>query len=251
MAERFEGHDPGQGSDTAGVLWAGRTLTGTGFDHDTGEADEVLLAALDDRGDEEALVAAVAAARLIVPVLAVAGESADVDGRTADATSDMAAVTLTAPDGQRALPAFTSGAALRGWDAAARPVPVTAQRAALAAVQERCEVIVLDPGSIDPCALRPSIVWALAMARPWVPAHRDPQVQDAVRDAVDAEPAATVYTVAAGPQGGLDLTLTLRPGLDQPELQALLTRIGERLAADGEVRARIDAMAFRIATAGG
>ena len=46
----------------------------------------------------------------------------------------MAAMTLLAADGHRALPVFTSIAALAAWDPAARPVPVTAARAAQAAV---------------------------------------------------------------------------------------------------------------------
>lgn len=250
MAGGSVGNNPGQGSDSAGVPWAGRTLTGTGFEGDSGEADPALAAALGDRSDEEALVAAVATARLVVPVVAVPGESADVDGRTADATSDMAAVTLNAPDGQRALPAFTSMAALQAWDACARPVPVTAQRAAQAAVQERCDVIVLDVGAARPYVLRPSMVWALAMARPWVPAHEDPQVAAALDAAVGAEPDATAYRTSSTAQGALQVTLELRPGLDRDELRTSVTRIGERLAADGEVRARIDAVSFRIATAG-
>src|SRR5690606_37868155 len=64
MTGRFDGHDPRGGHDTAGVPWAGRTLSGTGFDDDTGEADPALAAALAEPDDEEALVAAVAAARL-------------------------------------------------------------------------------------------------------------------------------------------------------------------------------------------
>lgn len=243
---RFEGHDPARGQDTAGVPWSGRTLTGTGFDTDTGEADPSLVAALTERDDEVSLVAAVADARLLVPVVAVPGEATRVDGLVADAGSDLAAVTLVAPDGVRALPAFSSVAALTSWDPAARPVPVTAQRAALAAAQEGCEVIVLDVGAPAPYVLRASMLCALATARPWLPAHRDPQVRATLDAAVSAEPAVTAYAMAAGPGGGLQVTLTLRPGLDRTALQALLTRIGEQIATDGEVRARIDALSFRL-----
>ena len=41
---RFTGHEPAAGHDTGGVPWAGRTLTGTGFDDDTGAADARLAA---------------------------------------------------------------------------------------------------------------------------------------------------------------------------------------------------------------
>ena len=132
---RFSEHDPAAGHDTGGVPWQGRTLTGTGFDDDTGEADAELarlLAAPDP--DPTVLVHAVAAARLIIPIVAVPSEIDESSGIPVDAVSDMASVTLVAPDGQKALPAFTSTAALARWNAEARPVPVTAQRAALAAV---------------------------------------------------------------------------------------------------------------------
>ncbi|MGC1207341.1 MAG: SseB family protein, partial [Ornithinimicrobium sp.] len=127
--------------------WQGRTLAGTGFDADDGLADRRLLTALgitsdvtgssetavpaarvtSEPSDDIELVRAVSQARLIIPIVAVPGE---------DASSDMAAVTLSAPDGRKALPAFTSAEQLARWDARSRPVPVSAQRAALAGVQE-------------------------------------------------------------------------------------------------------------------
>lgn len=254
MTHRFDGHDPRRGTDTAGVPWTGRTLGATGFEADTGEADAALAAALQQPEDEVALVAAVAAARLLTPVVAVPGETEEVGALAADASSDMASVTLTAPDGTRALPVFSSTTTLASWDPSARPVPVTAQRAALAAVQEGCEVMVLDlpgPGTPagdrpEPCTLRSSMVWALAMGRPWVPAHRDQHVADAVAAAVAGEPAVGAHELEGGEDGGLQVVLALRPGLTPEEVRALVTRVGERLAADGEVRARIDALGFSL-----
>lgn len=255
MSHRFSEHDPRAGHDTGGVPWLGRTLTGTGFDGDTGAADAVLaglLATSDGERDEHAIVAAVAQARLIVPIMAVPGEIDVSSGIPVDATSDMASVTLVAPDGQRALPAFTSTQALVSWNPEARPVPVTAQRAALAAVQEGCDVIPLDlpvpPGSAA-FTLRASMVWALAMAREWRPAHEDEHVAEALRRAVRTEDAVRSHDLAGGVDGELQLTLAVAPGLTQDELQQLLTRVGERLATDGETRARIDALAFRIVRA--
>ncbi|WP_289018856.1 SseB family protein [uncultured Ornithinimicrobium sp.] len=260
MTHRFSSHDPLEGSDSAGVPWQGRTLTGTGFDQDDGTADEGLASLLQahrragDGGggpplDPAELVAAVARARLIVPVVAVPGEIDDSSGVPVDTRSDMASVTLVAPDGARALPAFTSVAALTEWNADARPVPVTAQRAALAAVQEGCSVIPLDlpspPGSAA-YLLRPSMVWALAMGRTWVPAHEDDQVLRAVAAAVADQEAVVDHRCTAGPDGALQVELTLAPGLGQEEIRRLVTGVGERIAADGEARARIDAVAFRL-----
>jgi hypothetical protein len=250
VTHRFSGHDPAEGHDTGGVPWAGRTLSGTGFDQDTGEADARLahLLAQEDP-DPVALVDAVSRARLVVPIVAVPGEIDDSSGIPVDATSDMASVTLVAPDGQRALPAFTSTAALSAWDAGARPVPVTAQRAALAAVQEGCDVIPLDlaaPPGPAAYTLRPSMVWALAMGRAWLPAHRDQHVADAVAVAVADEPVVAAHAVTDAGDGGLRVELALRPGLTREQMGQLLGRIGERIAADGEARARIDALAFAV-----
>ncbi len=259
---RFEGHDPTAGQDTAGVPWSGRTLTGTGFDGDLGQADPRLAHALEEvrnsgngqggAGDAEAaLLAAVWGARLLVPVVAVPAQAAESDHSTDSSDSrkvgsDMAAITLVASDGVTALPAFTSVDALAGWDAAARPVPVTAQRAALAAVQEGCASIVLDVGTPTSVALRPSMVWALATARVWTPAHLDPHVDAAVSAAVSTEAAATAYALGPGAGGALRITLSLRPGLGPADVRTLVTRIGEHIATDGEVRARIDALTFTL-----
>ena len=46
--------------------------------------------------------------------------------------------------------------------------------------------------------------------------------------------------------GILRVVLSLRPGLDPAQVQALATRLGERIATDGEARARIDGLAFAI-----
>ena len=44
----------------------------------------------------------------------------------------------------------------------------------------------------------------------------------------------------------LGVVLDLRPGLAPEQVRAVATRVGERLATDGELRARIDGLAFRI-----
>lgn len=258
---RFTGHDPHRGTDTGGVPWSGRTLQPTGFEGDTGQADPELVAALQrvlsgtgsDIAAEQALVAAVARARLLVPVVAVAGETEEIEGLTADASSDMAAVTLTAPDGTRALPVFSSQAALQEWDDHARPVPVTAARAAQAAVQEGCQVIVIDPPSPGTreraratYALRGSMVWALAMARDWVPAHHDEQVRAAVASAAAADPRIVGHSCAAGEHGALQITVALPPGGSAELVQDVVIALAQRLATDGEVRARIDALSFAV-----
>jgi hypothetical protein len=245
------GSDPSAtgAKDSAAMPWAGRELSTSGFETDTGAADSALVAALARPGDDLGLMRALEAARLIVPVVAEPVE-VDSSARLAVETQvDMAAVTLVAPDGQRALPVFTGTETLASWDPDARPVPVTPSRAAQAAVTERCDVIVVDVAGPATRVLRPSMVWALAQERPWEPAVSDPFVDRSVAAAVRDEDHVTAYDLEDGRptgQGVLGVVLDLRPGLRPEEVRAVATRVGERLASDGELRARVDGLAFRI-----
>ena len=235
--------------DSARVPWSGRELSPSGFEADTGAADPVLLAALAAGRDDTTLMRVVEASRLVVPVVAEPTEVDGSRGLTVEKRVDMAAVTLVAPDGQRALPVFTGTASLAAWDATARPVPVTASRAAQAAVSEGCEVMVVDVAGPTTRVLRPSMVWALAQQRPWEPAHTDPFVDRSVAAALRDERDVTAYRVEEGTphgEGVLGVVLELRPGLAPHDVREVATRVGERLATDGELRARIDGLAFRI-----
>jgi len=244
--------------DSGGVQWSGRELSGTGFEGDMGAADPTLLGALDDPRDEIALMRAVAQARLLIPIVAVEADGSasqddsvvtdDSGERSAGRSTDMAVVTLTSSDGQRAFPVFSSLKALLVWDATARPSPVTSSRAAQGAVTERCDVMLLDCGSGHECVLRPSMVWALAQQRDWLPAHTDPFVTQALLRATADEDDVVACSGEGDPAqtGILRVVLSLRAGLDAARVQSLATRIGERIAADGEARARIDGLSFTI-----
>ena len=127
-----------------------RSLPDPGFAADDGTADEQLTAALaaydrDPAGERTAAVAALAGARVLVPVVAVLGEvEHDAEGLARDKSSDMATVLLRGRDGRSALLAFTGLAALQRWRADARPVPVRAVDAARAALQEGADALVVD-----------------------------------------------------------------------------------------------------------
>ncbi|KRE43306.1 SseB family protein [Knoellia sp. Soil729] len=225
-----------------------RDLVFTGFEGDDGSAAPDVVAALTSQ-DPAALMRALHGSRLLVPIVAEPVETATEGGLTVDKQTDMAAVTLVAPDGERALPVFTSLASLAAWDAAARPVPVTSARAGQAAVSERCDVIVIDVAGPTTFALRPSMVWALAQEREWLAPHLDPFVETSVSRALALEPAVRGHRLEEGAparRGILGLALELEDGLEPAEIQQIATRVGERLATDGELRARIDGLAFRI-----
>ncbi len=127
----------------------GSRIPDPGFAGDDGSADPTLATALAayDAGsaDRAQVLAALTRARLLVPVVALLGEvEHDDHGLAHDKTSDMAAVLITRPDGRRGLLAFTGTATMRAWDADARPVPVSAATAALAAVQQEADALVVD-----------------------------------------------------------------------------------------------------------
>lgn len=127
----------------------GARIPDPGFAGDEGEADPRLSVALADYGSGVAtyvdVLDAIWGSRLLVPVVAVADEvEIDAHGRAHDKTSDMATVLMRGADGRMALLAFTGLDALSAWQADARPVAVSCQTAARAAVQESAAALVVD-----------------------------------------------------------------------------------------------------------
>jgi hypothetical protein len=126
-----------------------RLLAGAGAPDDRGEPDPALTAALAayaaDPAHEPEVLAALGAARLLVPVVAELGQSeTGADGLVRDKSADMATVLMRGADGRLALLAFTGLEALHRWDPDARPVPVPARTAALAALQDGAEALLID-----------------------------------------------------------------------------------------------------------
>jgi hypothetical protein len=229
------------------VPWAGRTLTPQPFAGDDGSPDPVLGQALSDhaagRGSLRAVAAALAEARVMVPIVAVLGDEHPLpSGLRGDLGADMALVTLTGADGRRALPVFTGTAALAGWDATARPVPVEAARAAQAAVAEGCDVLVLDPAGPVPLVLPRPVVWALGQGRPWLPAAEDPEVLAAVGSALGGLDAVLAVRCETGPGGDLRVAVGVQAGLDPAGLDAVLLDVRAVLAAERLLAERVDAL---------
>jgi len=126
-----------------------RVIPESAFTDDDGSVAPGVAAALAAYDDGEASYAEALAAlqqtRLLVPVVAVAGEvEVDEQGLAHDKSSDMATVLLTGRDGRTALLAFTGSGPLRAWDPQARPVPVATALAAASAAQEGADALVID-----------------------------------------------------------------------------------------------------------
>ncbi len=245
---------PGPGSgDSAGVPWAGRTLPQGGFDTDDGSVDPLVRQALSalgsGDGDEADVVAALAGSRLLVPVVAVLGEKAEVRHGSADKRADMALVTLTGPDGRRALPVFTGLESLQQWRSHARPVPVEGRRAAVSAVAEGCDLMVVDPaGPVTFVVSRPAL-WAIGQGRPWFPAHCDPDVAAVLNDAAGSVEGVVRVVAEPGREAELRVVVSVAPGLDSEALHRLAAEVGERLQASDVVRERAEGVELKLVTA--
>jgi hypothetical protein len=244
--------------DSAGVPWAGRTLTAQPFAGDDGSADPAVEAALaawaaqPGSGTLGDVVRSWAQSRVMVPIVAVLGEGDDVRAAAqlgqGDKSADMALVTVTTPDGQLALPAFTSTAALAAWNPDARPVPVEAARAAQAGVVEGCDVVVIDPAGPVPCLLPRPAVWAVAQGRDWLPPAEDPQVLDAVAAVVEAVAEVAAHRCEPAGAAGLVVVLGLPAGLDPAGVQEVAARLAQLLSADAVVAERVDALQLTVRT---
>jgi hypothetical protein len=199
------------------------------------------------------VVAALHDARLLIPLVAVRGdEGVGVQGQLVDKTQELSIVTVAGPDGRNVLPAFTSVAALRTWDTAARPIPIEAARVALAAASDGTPLIVLDPGSPTEFAVRRPAFEAVATGVAWLPCFEDEAVLEAFLTAGVGEETLQAIQLApgdpdarlAGPE--LLVQLSVRAGLERDELDALLERLQGAWAADPMIAARVDSIGVRL-----
>lgn len=230
-----------QDADSGGVPWGGRTLPASPFAGDDGRPDPGLALALaglaTDPGAERAVVAALATARVFVAVVAVPQEQ-----------TEMAVITVTGPDGRRALPVFSSVDALTQSRPDARPVPVPGPRAALSAVAEGCDLLDLDPAGPVHCLVRRPAVWALGQGQPWLPSYADPELAEEISSVCAAEGVRS----AVLPGTGAELRVVIGPPaeLAGPALEALLERVGRRLAANQRFADRVDSLELTVARLG-
>jgi hypothetical protein len=237
----------------------GRNLLSTGFDGDDGTADpaliEVLAAARRDEAGVYPAYAALAGRRVLVPVVAVLGETETAGTLGPDGTplrrdkdSDMAVVTLVAGDGTKALPVFTSVQALAEWAVQAgypqaRPIPVAVEKAAAAALQEQAAVLLLDLGGPGQFEISGSALRAFAQGRKPLPPAVDPEVMAAIKRVLGSVPeVAGVLDSARLGQAAEEVTmlaLGFVPGTDPATLADPLQQVAAAISADPLLRDRL------------
>jgi hypothetical protein len=242
-------------TDSAGTPWAGREFSGNSWAHDDGSTPPALaeaIAATLESGSLTPTVLALRSSRLLVPLIAQLGEAAEgAKGLTADKSADLSIVAVATPDGQSAIPAFSSVQEMQSWRADARPVPIEAARVAVAAVSEGHSRVVLNPASVA-LGLRTPALAAIAQQHDWLPPEQNPEVHDLVGTALQAAGALVLgfdlesgdpTNTLQGPE--LLIRLNLKPGLDRAGLDALLVGFTERLQTE-RFRSLVDSLAIKV-----
>lgn len=246
-------------ADSAGVPWAGRAFEANPFANDDGSADANLIGELSKlragHGSVEGVVDAFRSARLLVPLLANLGDAEmGAHGQMVDKSADLAIVTVETPDQQDGLPVFSSVESMKAWNETARPVPVDARKAALAAAQEGNTRIILDPGSATEFVIRRPAIAAIAQSLPWLHPVKDERVQAAFAEATsgineilgfelkDIDP----QSVLAAAEVQLELRLV--SGLDREQLDEIMQQLAKALAASHDIAEYVDSLRVKLAS---
>jgi hypothetical protein len=221
------------------------------FRDDRGGADPAVLAALAGYADgtcgEREVLTALAAARLLVPVVAVAAGdpgtgdpgTGDLDtggpgtlgekAAAAEKDTEMAVPTIIGRDGRAAMPAFTSVEALQRWQPSARPVPVPAASVWQSAIAQSQAVIVDIAGPV-PVAIEGFRLRVLASGQAAPFLHEDPDVHAAVAAAAAGQPPGIRLRLGP-PPADADLLLELAPA-DPVARRPVPDGLADAVAAD-------------------
>jgi len=249
--------NPDRFADSAGVPWEGRHFEANPWAGDDGSADAVLVAALEDFQagvvTSEAVLTALKNTRLLVPLVANLGEAGEgAHGHTVDKSADLSIVSVASPDGQVALPVFTSVAAMSNWDSKARPVPIEARRVALAAASEQNGRIILDPGSSTEFVIRKNAFRALAEGAEWLHPARNPQVKAAFAAAIDAVAEIENFAIQDGdPRARLQgpevlVYLKLSAGLSADAITDLVKELSAAWAESSIIATEVDSLGLKL-----
>jgi hypothetical protein len=227
------------------------------FRADEGDADPAVSAALAGYADglcaEREVLTALAAARLLVPVVVVGpGDMGAGDADSSEKGSELAVPAIIGRDGRAARPAFTSLGALQRWQPSARPVPVLATSVFQSALEES-QAVIIDIAGPVPLAIEGSRLHALASGQPPPFLHEDPDVRTAVAAAAASQPPG-VRVRLGPPPADADLLLELAPADPTAAVpaglaDALAADIGTRLA--GRIRRGIAVSVQRAGSARG
>lgn len=234
-------------ADSAGFPWEGRTFN----HHDTEYKDDdgsipagfaAAMAALRAQGDKAAetdalarAVASLAGQRLLIPLVAEAGETGHTPaGKLVDKSQDLSIPTVEGPDGAPILPVFSNAAAMSAWNPKSRPVPASVQRVVFAALEDDAQRVVIDGGTDTELVLTAPVLRAMAAERDWSPAYARADVMEAIGlAATQLQTVAAMAVVPGDPQSmlrGPEILIVLVTGDEaetRSELPAFVAALGQ------------------------
>lgn len=269
MSHNHDGHLFGSTdhADSAGQPWEGREFDENPFSDDDGttpvnvkHAFKAFRSLALDSAERAArhvdIVDALRDSRFLVPLLAEAGDvGVNSAGLVVDKTQELAIVTVEGPGGQKVLPVFTSVDAMQRWKPEARPVPVDARRAALAAAADGAQWIVVDPASATELVLRRPVLEAIATGQPWVPTYIDAELQQMFTASIENDPLVKEIRLAAGDPDSRGLSedlvvqVVLPPGLEQKEVEQVVRSLSDKWATQNIFTQRVDSMRLQLVPA--
>jgi hypothetical protein len=220
------------------------SIPDSGFAGDLGDADPALRTALAAYAEAAsptaahgaAVFAALARARLLVPIVALLESRSD-QLAGGEKESAMATVLLDGGGGRRALLAFTGVASLAAWRTDARPAPVRAPAAARSALAESADTLLVDPAGPVPFAVAGADLRALALSD-----AADSPTPTATVDAILTSclrhlPQVATVRLDDPASDAARLVVAVTPGLDESGLRAVVDAVAAALRDDAAVRA--------------
>jgi hypothetical protein len=244
-------------SDSAGVPWEGRSFDANPFSGDNGLADQKLLEAIANFQTGvvglEKVYEVFASARFLIPLVAELGETGvGAHGQQVDKSADLSIVTVLTPDNQKALPVFSSVAAMTKWNPDARPVPNDGRKVCLAAASEGNTRVVLDPLSETELIIRRPAIAAIAQGLDWLPPERNPEVVELINLNVEQIPEVESFTLVCGDPTArlrgqeLLLVVYLQSGLSENELKGIEGKLFEQLGDSERFVELVDSLAVKF-----
>jgi len=243
--------------DSAGVPWAGRSFQENSYRDDNGEADPELEIALtgfrSGTHSLKDLLFIFSKSRLLIPLVANLGEEGfAASGLKSDKSAELAVITVLAPDGQIALPVFSSVSKMQNWNPKARPVPNNGRAVAFAAASEGTTRVVLDAGSESEIVFRRPQLSAIAQDLDWQPPETNSSVEILVNQFLQDLENVVSFSLSSGDPEcrilgqELVITLYLIPGLTDSELQGIERTFFKRLGESEEFVELVDSVAVRF-----
>ena len=252
-------HEPDHhNADSSGVPWEGRAFQDNPHASDSGETPpEVARCLVSWRagsGTFTDFVAAIATSRFLIPLVTHAGGDFDADHPVMeDKVQELSVVTVAGPNGEKVIPAFTTVAAMSAWNHTARPIPIDAQRVALAAASEQTDRIVVNPGT-DSIVLRRPVVWSIAQGKPYVAPWESDEFLEQTRALLAGIDNLLDIAVAPGDSNAtgdgpdLVLLLVLPDGLLADQVQSVIAAVHGRVSDSELFTSAVDALTLTLTT---